>query len=73
MLQLTKMSKSRSSVRKFGKPIPWLPIDSRLIPNIFAFGHVKGIARIFLVIEIVSSVLVVIGTFCVVAIKLFGL
>ena len=55
------------------KPIFWLPIDSRLLPSILHFGHVKGLARVFLEIEIVLSLLVVIGTLVVVALRLFPL
>lgn len=44
--------------RALHKPIPWLPIDSRLI----SFSHVHGIAKVFLIIEIVTSVGVVAGT-----------
>jgi len=39
-----------------------LPIDDRLIPDVFSFSHVKGVARIFLITEITLSTLVVIGT-----------
>ena len=39
-----------------------LPIDVRLIPDIFSFSHVKGVARIFLFTEMVLSTLVVVGT-----------
>lgn len=38
----------------------WLPIDSRLIPDIISFGDVKGVARIFLTVEIVLALLIVI-------------
>lgn len=38
----------------------WLPIDSRLIPDIISFGDIKGVARIFLTIEIVLALLIVI-------------
>jgi hypothetical protein len=47
----------------------WLPIDSRLIPDIISFGHVKGLARVFMVIEIMLSCLIVIGTLGLVIIK----
>lgn len=50
-------------MRKSKKPIAWLPIDSRLILPFISFGHVKGIARLFLEIEIMLSILIVIGTF----------
>ena len=43
------------------RPVSWLPVDNRLFPFI-SFGHVKGIARIFLEIEIVAALLVVAGT-----------
>lgn len=39
-----------------------LPVDPSLFPDIISFGHVKGIARIFLGCEIVSSLAVVLGT-----------
>jgi len=42
--------------------ISWLPIDSRLVPSIFSFGRVRGIARIFLLVEMLLAVLVVVGT-----------
>lgn len=43
-------------------PVHWFPIDTRIIPQIFSFGHVKGIARVFLELEIVMSVGIVCGT-----------
>lgn len=51
--------------------ISWLPIDSRLLPHILSFGHVKGAARLFLQIEMVLSALVVLGVFVIVFVKLF--
>ena len=48
--------------RKMQKPIPWLPVDSRLFGSFLAFGHVRGIARIFLTVEMVLAVLIVLGT-----------
>ncbi len=47
-------------------PVPWLPIDSRIFPSIFSFGHVKGIAKLFLQIEMMLSVGVVLGTLVIV-------
>jgi hypothetical protein len=41
---------------------PWLPIDSRLLPPLFSFGRVRGVARWFLVVEMTFATLVVIGT-----------
>ncbi len=58
----------RKQTRKI-KAISWLPIDSRLFP-FFSFGHVKGIARVFLQVEIILSLLVVIGVLSLVAAKL---
>jgi len=40
----------------------WLPIDERLIPRIFSFGHVRGWARLFLIVEMTMATLVVFGT-----------
>lgn len=51
------------------KPISWLPVDSRLFLPLLNFGHVKGLARFFLVIEIVLAVLVVLGTIVIVIFK----
>lgn len=51
------------------RPIRWLPIDSRFITPIFSFGQVKGMARIFLEIEITLSILIVIGTLLVASMK----
>lgn len=53
-------------------PIPWLPIDSRLIPSLFSFGHVHGVARVFLLIEMLLSLLVVMGTLGILLLKIFG-
>ena len=41
---------------------PQLPIDERIIPDVFSFSHVHGVARVFLITEMVLSTLVVIGT-----------
>ena len=50
-----------------------LPIDERLIPDIFSFSHVKGVARIFLITEITLSTLVVIGTLILVILNVVSL
>lgn len=44
------------------KPVPWLPVDSRLFGSFLAFGHVQGVARIFLTAEMILAVLIVFGT-----------
>ncbi|KKU82402.1 hypothetical protein A2973_01595 [Candidatus Gottesmanbacteria bacterium RIFCSPLOWO2_01_FULL_49_10] len=62
------MKKRRRVSRR--KPIDWLPIDSRIFPPIISFGHVKGLARFFLEIEIILSVLVVVGTVVVIVLTL---
>ena len=51
------------------KPIPWLPIDSRLIPFI-SFPHVHGMARIFLIVEMTLATIIVIGTMMLVVLRL---
>ena len=67
------MKKNRKRTKnRLGKPLAWLPVDSRLIPPIFAFGKVQGWARVFLEIEIVLALLVVIGTLLLVALSLFA-
>ncbi len=53
-------------------PAQWLPIDSRIIPPLFSFGHVRGVARFFLLIEILLSLLVVMGTLILMALRIFG-
>lgn len=42
--------------------LSWLPIDSRILPSLFAFGHVRGLAKIFLIIEMLLAGFVVTGT-----------
>lgn len=44
------------------QPLFWLPVDSRLISPIFSFGHVKGIARVFMTLEMILATTVVLGT-----------
>lgn len=56
--------------KKMQKPIPWLPVDSRLFGPFLSFGHVRGVARIFLEIEMILAVLIVFGTLTVVVLKL---
>lgn len=59
-----------SKGHKKQKAISWLPIDSRLVTPFLSFGHVTGIARVFLQVEIILSLLVVIGVFVMVLVKL---
>jgi hypothetical protein len=59
------MGSMRSKLKR--KPIEsseisWLPIDSRILPSLFAFGHVRGLAKIFLIIEMLLAGFVVTGT-----------
>lgn len=63
----------KRKVKNFSHPVAWLPIDSRLIPSLFAFGHVRGIARVFLLIEILLSLLVVMGTLVITLLRIFGM
>lgn len=55
--------------KKMEKPIDWLPIDSRILPSV-SFPHVRGIARIFLIIEMLLCTLVVFGTLVLVLVRL---
>jgi len=68
---MKKRSRAYVNKRFDNEPISWLPVDSRLIPDIFSFSHVKGNARIFLLLEIILSILVVIGTFLTVYLQIF--
>lgn len=52
-------------------PARWLPIDSRLIPPLFSFGHVHGVAKIFLTVEMILALGVVVGTIFMMAIHYF--
>lgn len=55
------------------QPIHWLPIDSRLVHPLFTFGRIRGVARIFLTIEMIMAVGVVFGTFAIVLLKVTNL
>jgi hypothetical protein len=71
---MSKKVRRRKILRKKStQPVAWLPIDSRFLPDIIRFGHVKGIARLFLIVEIFLAVLVVIGTLSLVFLKAIGL
>jgi len=50
-----------------------VPIDIRVIPDVFSFSHVKGIARIFLITEMTLSTLIVIGTVALLVLNTFVL
>ncbi len=58
---------------KQDKQLLWLPIDSRLIPDIFSFGQVKGLARVFLQIELTLTAIVVCMTIVLIVLRLLGL
>lgn len=51
----------------------WLPIDSRLVLPLFSFGHVHGVAKIFLTIEMTLAVGVVLGSLGMAILHLVGL
>lgn len=53
--------------RSLQKPVPWLPVDSRF----FSFGHVRGVTRVFLILEMMMAVLIVLGTLAIVIIDVF--
>lgn len=42
--------------------LQWLPVDSWFVSSLFSFGHVHGIAKVFLAVEIILSAAVVVGT-----------
>lgn len=55
------------------QPVSWLPIDSRLVHPLFSFGRIKGVARVFLTIEMIMAIGVVLGTFAIVLLKVTNL
>jgi hypothetical protein len=71
MIEMKKRASTRRKGATFEKPILWLPVDSRLFP-FFSFSHVKGLARLFLLIEIVLSLIVVIGSCALVCLSYLG-
>ena len=64
VLQWELMKKLKAMRRKklLFRSSSLLPIDTRILPDIISFGHVHGVAKLFLQIEIILSLLVVIGT-----------
>jgi hypothetical protein len=52
-------------------PSSWLPIDTRILPDIISFGHVHGISRVFLTIEIFLVTCVMLGSLFLACYKLF--
>ncbi len=58
-------------MKKRKKQTDWLPIDRQLFASFLSFGRVRGVARIFLEIEIVLAVAVVGGTLALALMKLF--
>lgn len=55
------MKKKKANVYR-EQPVSWLPIDSRLVLPLFSFGHVKGVAKVFITIEMILATAVVLGT-----------
>ena len=51
--------------------VSWLPIDSRILPSLFSFGHIRGIAKIFLIIEMLLAGFVVTGTLLLMVLTIF--
>jgi hypothetical protein len=62
----------RKRVHTSHAPISWLPVDSRLVYPLFSFGRVRGIARVFLTIEMTLAVCVVVGTLAMVVLRIKG-
>jgi len=45
------------------KRYPWLPVDERLIPDIFSFKYPKNMwVRVALMVEMTCAILAVVGT-----------
>ena len=58
---LMKKRRIKKSESHHAEAISWLPIDSRLFPFL-SFSHVKGVARIFLIVEMSLSVFMVVAS-----------
>lgn len=65
--------KRKAGIVNRNQAIGWLPIDSRLISPLVSFGHVRGVAKVFLIVEIVLSVGVVVGSVSLFILSLFSL
>ncbi len=63
------MKKHRTKISE--QPVSWLPVDSRLVLPLFSFGHVHGMAKIFLTIEMILAVAVVVGSLAMTLLRLF--
>lgn len=48
--------------KKVTSQTAWLPIDESLTRDLFTLTHVKGIAKVFLLIEMILAVLIVFCT-----------
>lgn len=62
--------KRKKKLVKQDPNLTWLPIDSRLIPPLFRFSNIRGLAKVFVILEMILSSLVVLGTFILVGIYL---
>jgi hypothetical protein len=69
---MKKRARRSSRVSKKDIQINWLPIDNRLIPDVFSFSHVKGVARVFLMIEMILAIIIVFGSIGLAVIKLIS-
>lgn len=56
------MGRRRIKRRNTSTQPDWLPIDIRLLPPLFSFQKVTGIAKVFLIAEVILAVGVVLGT-----------
>lgn len=65
---MKKRVRKSSQVSTLGRPIDWLPIDSRIIPFL-SFPHVHGVARIFLIVEMTLATIIVVGTMVLVILR----
>lgn len=57
------LMKRRRTLNNRQHAVHWLPVDSRLISPLFSFGHIHGIAKIFIMVEMLLATAIVIGTF----------
>jgi hypothetical protein len=66
------MRKRRTKAQR-EEVIAWLPVDSRFITPFLSFGHVHGVAKLFLVIEMTLAGAVVTGSLLLLLVRILPL
>ncbi len=53
------------------EPVGWFPVDSRIFAPFLSFSHVRGVARLFLIVEMALAVMMVIGSMTLTVLSFF--